>query len=364
MTARNRPSITEAWTRKFPSNNAGRIMETKIKRIDEESIAEAVALIAQGDVVGMPTETVYGLGGNAFDDAAVQKIFAVKGRPQDNPLIAHVHSGYDLSKIIDGEPPYAKALREAFLPGPLTLVYPSTDKVSRFVSCGLKTLAVRVPSHEGAQAFLRAVDIPIVAPSANLSKHVSPTSAQHVYDDFQGKISLILDGGVAEGGIESTVCDVTGDIPVILRPGLITQEMIAEVVGACGEYKPDLSSGEKVKSPGILYKHYSPRCQTQLFAAEAVADAVAAVAAAQGEGKRVAVLAETKALAAFVGMGASMLDLGKTETDMAARLYALLREAETLCEVLVALEPTKKSGIMVGVLNRLKKACASQDIPH
>ena len=339
-------------------------METKIKKIDQESLAEAVELITQGDVIGMPTETVYGLGGNAFDDAAVQKIFAVKGRPQDNPLIAHVHLDYDLSKIIDSEPPYAKALREAFLPGPLTLVYPSTDKVSKYVSCGLKTLAVRVPSHEGAQAFLRAVDIPIVAPSANLSKHVSPTSAQHVYDDFQGKISLILDGGVAEGGIESTVCDVTGDIPVILRPGLITKEMIARVVGACDEYTPDLSRAEKVKSPGILYKHYSPRCQTQLFGTLSVAEAVAFAAQGKAEGKRVAVLAETSALSAFGGMDVALLDLGATEAEMAARLYALLRDAETLCDVLVAIEPKKKDGVMVGVLNRLKKACASQDIPH
>jgi L-threonylcarbamoyladenylate synthase len=122
-------------------------------------------------------------------------------------LIAHVHTDYDLSKIIDYDPPYAKKLRDAFLPGPLTLVYPSTDKVSPYVSCGLNTLAVRIPSHEGAQAFLKAVDIPIVAPSANLSKHVSPTSAQHVFEDFDGKIPLILDGGESEGGIESTVCD-------------------------------------------------------------------------------------------------------------------------------------------------------------
>ena len=143
-------------------------METKILR---ENMAEAAALLLSGELVAVPTETVYGLGGNAFDDTAVQKIFEVKGRPSDNPLIAHVYSDYDLSKIIDYDPPYAKKLREAFLPGPLTLVYPSKNKVSRFVSCGLDTLAVRVPSHEGAQAFLRAVGVPIVAPSANLSKH-------------------------------------------------------------------------------------------------------------------------------------------------------------------------------------------------
>ena len=190
-------------------------MQTKIEKITPESLREAKNLIERGEVVAIPTETVYGLGGNAFDDNAVKKIFEVKGRPNDNPLIAHVHLDYDLLKIVDYDPPYAKKLREAFLPGPLTLVYPSKGKVSPFVSCGLDTLAVRVPAHEGAQAFLREVGIPIVAPSANLSRHVSPTSALHVYNDFAGKIPLILDGGECEGGIESTVCDCTGAILLV-----------------------------------------------------------------------------------------------------------------------------------------------------
>ena len=310
----------------------------------------------------MPTETVYGLGGNAFDDNAVKRIFEVKGRPNDNPLIAHVHSDYDLMKIIDYDPPYAKKLREVFLPGPLTLVYPSTGKVSSYVSCGLDTLAVRVPSHAGAQAFLKEVDIPIVAPSANLSKHVSPTSAQHVYEDFEGKIPLILDGGECEGGIESTVCDVTGDIPVILRPGLITREMIAQTVGDCAQYTPNLASGEKVKSPGLLYKHYSPRCQTALFTGTEIAKAAAYAAEQAAQGKRVAILCENEVKSAFQEY--PILNLGSTENEMAARLYALLREAEKCCDVLVTIEPRKTDGVMIGVLNRLRKACVSVDIPH
>lgn len=337
-------------------------MQTKIKPITPESLREAKNLIFDGNVVGMPTETVYGLGGNAFDDGAVKRIFEVKGRPADNPLIAHVHSEYDLSKIVDFDPPYAKKLREAFLPGPLTLVYPSTGKVSEYVSCGLHTLAVRVPSHEGAQAFLREVDIPIVAPSANLSKHVSPTSAKHVFDDFEGKIPLILDGGVCEGGIESTVCDVTGDMPVILRPGLITREMIAAVVGACGEYTPDLSKGEKAKSPGVLYKHYSPRCKTLLFTN--TDGAIYACKEGLSENKRVAVLCESAAKTSFENLPVVVLDLGGTAQEMAARLYRLLREAEKVCDVLVTLEPNKTDGVMVGVLNRLRKACVSTDIAH
>ena len=339
-------------------------MQTKIKTITAESIAEAKNLIFSGDVVGIPTETVYGLGGNAFDDEAVQKIFVVKGRPNDNPLIAHVHLDYDLSKIIDYDPPYAQKLREAFLPGPLTLVYPSTEKVSKYVSCGLNTLAIRVPAHQGAQALLKALDVPVVAPSANLSKHVSPTSAQHVYDDFEGKISLILDGGACEGGIESTVCDVTGDVPVILRPGLITREMIAAVVGACEEYTPDFASGEKVKSPGVLYKHYSPRCQTRLFTAEKLDEALSVCGKEKLAGKKVAVLCEEKFLEIFAQCGVETLNLGKTESEMAARLYELLRKAEKLCDVLITIEPTEQNGVMVGVLNRLRKACTSADIQH
>ncbi len=339
-------------------------MNTEIKSITSASIAEARKIILDGGVVAIPTETVYGLGGNAFDDDGVKRIFEVKGRPNDNPLIAHVHTEYDLLKIIDYDPPYAKKLREAFLPGPLTLVYPSTGKVSPFVSCGLNTLAVRVPSHEGAQALLRDLDIPIVAPSANLSKHVSPTSAQHVYEDFVGKIPLILDGGECIGGIESTVCDVTGDIPTILRPGLITREMIAAVVGDCKEYTPNFAAGEKVKSPGVLYKHYSPRCQTVLFASDDLKGAIARCQVGIEDGKRVAVLCEEGVTSAFAGLGVEILNLGKKEEEMANRLYGLLREAEKVCDLLIAVEPTLQGGIMTGVLNRLKKACVSVDIAH
>ncbi len=339
-------------------------MKTLIKQITPDSVAEAKALLLNGEVVGIPTETVYGLGGNAFDDAAVQKIFEVKGRPNDNPLIAHVHTDFDLSTIIDYDPPYAKKLREAFLPGPLTLVYPSTGKVSPYVSCGLNTLAVRVPAHEGAQALLRAVNIPIVAPSANLSKHVSPTSAEHVFEDFQGKIPLILDGGACSGGIESTVCDVTGEAPVVLRPGLVTREQIAAVVGDCKEASAEPVAGEKVKSPGVLYKHYSPRCQTKLFTQAQIEEALLACVQAKTQGKRVCVLCEGRWTPIFSQAGMDVLDLGATEWEMASRLYELLRLAEKRCDLLVAIEPNEAGGVTTGVLNRLRKACNSTDIAH
>lgn len=339
-------------------------MITRIEKISPQSIAEAKEIIFSGGVVAIPTETVYGLGGNAYDDDAVKRIFEVKGRPNDNPLIAHVHRDYDLKRLVDSDPPYAAKLRAAFLPGPLTLVYPSCGRVSPFVSCGLDTLAVRVPSHEGAQAFLRAVDIPIVAPSANLSRHVSPTTARHVFDDFEGKIPLILDGGRSEGGIESTVCDVTGEFPVILRPGLVTREMIESVVGRCDVCPSELKPGERAKSPGMLYKHYSPRCKTLLFSADRAAEAREAYLSESEAGRRAAVLCESVLAGKWRAAGMNVLELGGSAEEMAANLYGLLREAEKTADVLIAVEPSEKGGVMTGVFNRLKKACASEDVGH
>ncbi len=339
-------------------------MQTKVLPINENSLQTAKEILLSGGVVAIPTETVYGLGGNALNDEAVKQIFAVKGRPSDNPLIAHVHKDYDLLKIVDFDPPYAKLLRDAFLPGPLTLVYPSTGKVSPFVSCGLDTLAVRVPSHAGAQAFLKVVDLPVVAPSANLSKHVSPTSAAHVYDDFSGKIPLILDGGEAVGGIESTVLDISGETPVLLRPGLITKEQIETVLGIPILTMAEPKQGEKVKSPGVLYKHYAPKCRTMLFPVERVEEALTACLAEKDKGVQVAVLVEESLRPVFENGGIRVFSLGTTPEQMAARLYSSLREAEKACELLVSVEPRERGGVMTGVMNRLQKACTSVDIAH
>ena len=215
---------------------------------------------------------------------------------------------------------------------------------------------MRVPAHPEAQRFLRYVDIPVAAPSANRSKHVSPVSAQHVLDDLNGKIPLILDGGPCLGGIESTVCDITGPYPVILRAGLVTREMIAGVVGRCDEYIPQ--EGEKVRSPGMKYKHYAPSCETRLFAP---ADAAAALAeyrrAVQG-GRRVRVLCEDAVAGMFPAE--AVLDLGADGAAMAENLYRLLRGAETCADLLIAIEPAERGGVMTGVLNRLRKACAGE----
>lgn len=330
-------------------------MNTTISEINELSLGMAKNIILSGGAVAFPTETVYGLGANAFDDAAVENIFKIKGRPNDNPLIVHVHKDYDIKKLVDRIPEYAAKLAEAYLPGPLTMVYASKGKVSPAVSCGLDTLAVRIPSHAGAQRFLKYVDLPVAAPSANISKHVSPTSAAHVYGDLKGRVELILDGGRCSGGIESTVLDCTGDIPVVLRSGLVTRDMIAAVAGDCGEYK--MKEGEPVRSPGLKYKHYSPRCATLLYRSE---DADRAFERYLGEiesGVKAAILSDSTTVKKFAD--ARSLDLGESGAEMAANLYDKLREAEETAELLIVIAPAERGGVMAGVMNRLEKACGS-----
>ena len=332
-------------------------MRTEILPLGSDSLARAKELLLAGELVAFPTETVYGLGADARSDAAVENIYRVKGRPSDNPLIVHVHKDYDLSLLVEDDRSYAAKLREAFLPGPLTLVYKSRGRVSAKVSCGLDTLAVRVPSHPSAQEFLKYVGIPVAAPSANISKHVSPVSAQHVYDDLHGKIPLILDGGACSGGIESTVCDVTGDYPVVLRQGLVSREMIESVTGKCGLYVP--KAGEQVRSPGMKYKHYAPACRTCLFEADEIGKALTCFYRNRDAGMRVLILCEEAAADNFPSD--SVLRLGNTAEEMAANLYALLRDAETKADRLIAVKPHARGGVMDGVLNRLCKACAGEE---
>ncbi len=331
-------------------------MITRIMDIDENSLALSKEILEGEGVVAFPTETVYGLGADARSEKAVQSIYQIKGRPSDNPLIVHIHKDFDLNSLVFDEMPYAKKLREAFLPGPLTLVYKSRGMVCKTVSCGLDTLAIRVPSHPGAQKFLRYVNIPIAAPSANLSKHISPVSSAHVYEDLGGKIPLILEGGQCSGGIESTVCDVTGEYPVILRSGLVSAEMIREIAGRCETYIP--RSGEQVRSPGMKYKHYAPKCKTFLFEEREVLQAVDKFAQLSALSKKAFILCEDGFKHFFPEK--SVLNLGKSAKDMAANLYKLLHEGEKSADCIIALVPESREGIMTGVINRLTKACAEE----
>ncbi|MGN0812799.1 MAG: L-threonylcarbamoyladenylate synthase [Candidatus Coproplasma sp.] len=328
-------------------------MNTQILPIDDNSLKLAKHIIERGGAVAFPTETVYGLGANAFNDDAVKNIFEIKGRPNDNPLIVHVHKDYDLTQLVSCIPEYARLLAKAFLPGPLTMVYRSKGVVSPAVSCGLDTLAVRIPLHEGAQRFLRAVNLPIAAPSANLSKHVSPVTAEHVYNDLKGRIEYILDGGKCSGGIESTVLDCTGEVPCVLRSGLVTKEMIAQVVGSCDEYV--MKDGEKVRSPGMKYKHYSPRCETKLFTYDERFKAFELCKTKISEGVKTYLLCDSDT--AEQTDIKSILCLGRSEGEIAANLYDKLREGEELAELIIGIAPKKQDGVMVGVMNRMSKAC-------
>ncbi len=271
-------------------------------------------------------------------------------------VIAHVHPEYDISSLVEIEHGYAEDLRKKFVPGPLTMVYKSKGMVSPLVSCGLETLAVRVPVDEGAQKFLYAVNAPIAAPSANVSKHISPVTAQHVFDDMNGRIPLILDGGKCRGGIESTVLDVTTPTPIILRSGLITYDMIKSVVGKC-EYAQH-KEGDKVRSPGVKYKHYSPNCETAFFERSDWQNAVEEYKSALKRGKTPIIICddETEKLV----LPCRAMGLGKTSAEFAANVYDVLHVAESCADFIIGIGVEGDSQIDVGVMNRFSKACNSK----
>lgn len=328
-------------------------MITEVEKINKESIEKAKEILLKGGIIGMPTETVYGLGAVGTDSNAVKKIFEVKGRPIDNPLIAHVHKDYDISKLVYIENDYAVKLMKKFMPGPLTLVFMSKGVVCKEAVCGGDTLAIRMPSHKGCQELLKAVDMPIVAPSANISKHTSPVKAEHVYNDLVGKIPLILDGGKCSGGIESTVLDVTGKVPRILRAGLITKEMIEETVGCCeiAEHK----EGDKVKSPGVKYRHYRPSCETALFKESELDKVKLLYEKSVKEGKTPYIMCADKFREEFLGL--NVLNLGKNEEEIASNLYDKLLEGEKKADIIIAVAMPDEKGINLGIMNRLKKSC-------
>ena len=329
-------------------------MNTKILKIDDYSLEYAKNLIENNELVAFPTETVYGLGALATSDSAVKKIFEAKGRPSDNPLIVHVHNNYDINSLVCVEHDYVKKLQDAFLPGPLTMVYKSKGNVSSLVSCGLNTLAIRVPVKKEAQEFLKYVNAPIAAPSANVSKHTSPVTSQHVFNDLNGKINLILEGGKCEGGIESTVLDVTTDTPIILRSGLITKQMIESVVGKC-EYASGASQMVN-RSPGTKYSHYMPKCQTILFDYNDLVNAQNYYDECVKANKKTYFLCDENAMKKLNG---NFLNLGKTATEIASNLYYNLLEAEKVCDVLIAIEVKTGSELDISIMNRLSKACKS-----
>ena len=328
-------------------------MDTKILTIDNDAINSAVTLLNEGKVIGMPTETVYGLAGVGTNTDAVKEIFKVKGRPTDNPLIAHVHKDFDLESLCYVEQKYVKKLISEFMPGPLTLVMKSKGVVCKEAICGGETLAIRMPLHEGCQKLLKAIDKPLVAPSANISKHTSPVTAEHVYNDLNGKIPLILDGGKCAGGIESTVLDVTSSVPRILRAGLVTKEMIERVCGACEIAKH--KEGDKVKSPGVKYTHYKPKCDTLLFESGDVEGVNKSYKEQELMGRKPFIMCESRYEEVFNGK--NLLLLGYSGEEVASNLYYKLLEGEKKADVILAIATESEEGIYLGIMNRLRKSC-------
>lgn len=239
-------------------------MQTKILTPDEKDIQIAGKILACGGLVAFPTETVYGLGADALNDEAVKNIYAAKGRPSDNPLIVHIAEKDDIKPLVKEVTPKAKALMDAFFPGPLTIILPKSDKIGKTVSGGLDTVAVRMPINETAHALIKASGCPIAAPSANTSGLPSPTRAKYVIDDMMGKIDAIIDGGDCEYGVESTVITLATEVPTLLRPGAITKEMLESVIGevyVAPAVLEGMKDNEVAASPGMKYKHYAPKAK-------------------------------------------------------------------------------------------------------
>lgn len=322
-------------------------MRCEIRPPDEASLAWAGQLIRSGGLVAFPTETVYGLGASACDESAILHIYEVKGRPQDNPLIVHTD---DVAKVdeIGVLTPLGRRLLEAFMPGPLTLVLPRRPHICARVSAGLDTVAVRVPVHPAARAFLRAAGVPVAAPSANSSTRPSPTCAEHVLHDLGDKIPLILDGGPCRGGIESTVVDATGENPRILRPGLITREMIERVARVDETRLAEAA----VRSPGVKYKHYAPKCPVKLFRH----GDVALLQRRYDEAENAVFLCCAATAARLRG---DRIVLGETEEEIARSLYGALLQAEQ-SYALVLLEACPEGGLGASVNNRMFKTGGSR----
>lgn len=345
-------------------------MRTKVWKVDNAvdnlennpQIVDAAQLLNNNEVVALPTETVYGLGGNAKNDEAVAKIFAAKGRPVDNPLIIHIAERWQLEEFIAEIPEKAKKLMSAFWPGPLTIILKRKPGIlSEKATAGLATVAVRMPDHPVALALLKKSGLPIAAPSANSSGKPSPTTADHVREDLNGKIAGIVDGGATGVGVESTVVDCTEAVPVILRPGGVTKEQLEEVIGEV-KIDPALADGNaKPKAPGMKYKHYAPNAPmylvegSQAFMEELVREK-------QAQGLRVGVLA-TEESAPFYS-GDLVLACGKRAdlATVASSLYDTLRAFNHEKVDVILSEVFPSEGVGQAIMNRLQKAAGGQVI--
>ncbi len=345
---------------------ATRIFEVDARHPDPSIIEQAAAVLRRGGLVALPTETVYGLAADATNAEAVARIFQAKQRPTTDPLIVHVADASEMRRVALNPPPLAEALAKAFWPGPLTMVLRRASSIPPIVSAGLDTVAVRFPAHAVALALIRALGAPIAAPSANLFTRPSPTSAAHVRQDLGGRIDMILDGGPAVVGVESTVVDLTGHPPMVLRPGGVPLEALREIDPRIAYSPRYASAGEAVSSPGMLLKHYSPRADVRLFAGPR--DAVLArmhaeISQLACRGTAVGVLALSED-AAILNDGGHLVDLGSGERldEVSRRLFDGLRSLDDRDVEVIFVRAPDRRGLGEAIWDRLYRAAEGRVI--
>ncbi|MCM1065072.1 MAG: L-threonylcarbamoyladenylate synthase [Eubacterium sp.] len=346
-------------------------MDTKIVKIqsreepfseeEEEALRQAGQVIRAGGLVAFPTETVYGLGGDALDRESSRKIYAAKGRPSDNPLIVHICRLEDIFSLVKVFPETARRAADAFWPGPLTMIFPKSDGVPYETTGGLDTVAVRFPSHPIARKLIGYGGGYVAAPSANLSGRPSPTAAKYVVEDMDGRIDIILDGGEDDIGLESTVVDMTVTPPQILRPGFVTREMLEKVLG---EIDMDVTiiepeSSLAPKAPGMKYRHYAPRGELTIVegSPEKVVDYMNRAAAAdKAAGERVGIIATSGFLKDYRADVVKCAGSREREEEIARRLFAILREFDDEGVTRIYSESFDSQGLGQAIMNRLLKA--------
>lgn len=338
-------------------------METKLWNIDQgkQIYNEAAELLRNGETVAFPTETVYGLGADATNEKAVQKIFEAKGRPSDNPLIVHIASASQMDEFIERIPKKAQKLIDVFWPGPLTLILPmKKGSIAKNATAGLDTVGVRMPVHPVGLELLRLTGRPVAAPSANRSGRPSPTTARHVEEDLTGKIAAIIDGGSTGVGLESTVIDFAEEIPTILRPGGVSIEQIEKVIGQVKSAKNIETKEETPRAPGMKYTHYAPEAPVYLVKGD-IAFWKEQIKQAEENGESVGLLVSDE-LASEINASVNIIKIGSKQKmeDIARRLYDGLRLFDHTDVTLILAEPYDRDGIGEAIMNRLEKAAGNK----
>ena len=342
------------------------VMEYEIEEKDS-LLREAGDILKNGGLVAIPTETVYGLGGDGLNKASSQKIYEAKGRPSDNPLIIHVADMESVERIVREITPEARKVAEAFWPGPLTMIFPKADIVPYETTGGLDTVAVRMPSHKVARRVIRYGGGFIAAPSANTSGKPSPTLAKYVLEDMDGRIDMVIDGGEGDIGLESTILDMTVSPPQILRPGYVTQEMLAQVLGEVDVDRTILrnDTGERPKAPGMKYRHYAPKGELTIISGtrEAVAAYINENARqAMAVGKSVGIIGSDEMIASYVGDSVKSVGSRSDELSIGKSLYRILREFDEENIDVIYSESFGREGMGQAIMNRLLKAAGHQVI--